>query len=131
MNGETRRPYSVVDGAYTALDSLLLSVHGQLPDEIIYYVKNVLFSSPSPYGAALHFPCPLREQEATAAIRALEVCVVAAIADLRYGVKSRHISVDMEKIACFLMSAYLTTIDGLGKGDIRVREKIPGQPQQS
>ncbi|OIW33451.1 CoA-transferase family III [Coniochaeta ligniaria NRRL 30616] len=125
MNYEARRPYSVIDGANVALDSLLLSIHGQLADEIVHYAKDVLFSSPSPCGAALQFPCPLKEQEATAAIKALEACVVAAIADLRYGVKPRPIHVDIEKIACFLMSAYLTTIDGLGKGDARVRAKIP------
>lgn len=126
MNGEPRRPYSVIDGAELALDLLLTSVYGQLPDEIAGYTKDVLFSSTSPYGAALHFPCPLKEQEAAAAIKALEGCTVAAIADLRYGTKPRAIDVDMEKIACFLMSAYLTTIDGLGKGDVRVRDRIPG-----
>lgn len=125
MDDEIRRPYSVVDGAESALDSLLLSVHGQLSN-IFKYAKNVLFSSPSPIEAALYFPCPLRQQEATAAIKALEACSVAAIADLRYGVKPKRICVDMDKIACFLMSAYLTTLDGLGKGDSRVREKIPG-----
>jgi hypothetical protein len=125
MNGEPRRPYSVIDGAEAALDSLLASIHGQLPDEIARYAKNVLFSSPSPCGAALQFPCPLREQEATAAVKALEACIVAAMADIRYGVKPRPIYVDTEKIACFLMSAYLTTIDGLSKGDLRVGEKIP------
>lgn len=126
MDGETHGLYSVVDGADAALNSLFLSVYSQLPDEIIDYAKDVLFSSPSLCGAPLQFPCPLREQEAAAAIKALEACVVAAIADLRYGVKPRPICIDMEKIACFLMSAYLTTIDGLGKGDLRVREKIPG-----
>lgn len=127
MNFEAHRPcpYSVVDGANIALDSLLFSVRGQLPDEIAHYAKNIVFSSPSPCGAALQFPCPLKEQEATAAIKALEACLVASIADLRYGVQPRPIHVDMEKIACFLMSAYLTTIDGLGKGDVRVRERIP------
>ncbi|KAB5558590.1 CoA-transferase family III [Coniochaeta sp. 2T2.1] len=126
MNGEPHPPpYSVIDGANVALDSLILSIHGQLPDEIVDYAKNVMFTSPAPCGAALQFPCPLREQEATAVIKALEACVVAAIADLRYGAKPRPIYVEMEKIACFLMSAYLTTIDGLGKGDVRVREKIP------
>ncbi|KAB5570142.1 CoA-transferase family III [Coniochaeta sp. 2T2.1] len=126
MNGKPHHPpYSVIDGANVALDSLLLSIHGHLPDEIVDYAKNVMFTSPAPCGAALQFPCPLREQEATAAIKALEACAVAAIADLRYGAKPRPIYVEMEKIACFLMSAYLTTIDGLGKGDVRVREKIP------
>lgn len=126
MDGQTRRPYSVVDGAKSALHSLLLSMHGQVSDDIVDYAKEVLFSSTSPSGAALHFPCPLREQEATAAIKALEACAAAAIADLRYDVKPRPICVDMDKIACFLMSAYLTTIDGLGKGDARVKDKIPG-----
>ena len=126
MHGEARHPYSVTHGANDALDLLLRSIHGQLPYEIFSYAKDVSFSSPSPCGAALQFPCPLREQEATAAIKALEACVVAAIADLQYGAKPRHINVDMEKIACFIMSAYLTTIDGLGKGDLRVRDRIPG-----
>lgn len=126
MSRESGRPYSVIDGAEAALKSLIASTYSQLPIEIVINAKNVSFNSPSPSGAALHFPCPLKEQEATAAIKALEACAVAAIAGLRYGAKSRPIDVDMEKLACFLMSAYLTTIDGLGKVDMRVRERIPG-----
>jgi hypothetical protein len=130
MNEQSHCSYSIVDGATSALSSLLFSVHCQLPDEILDYAKHVHFTSSSSTGAALRFPCPLKEQEATAAIKALEACAVGALADLRCGIRPRTLKIDVERIACFLMSAYLTTIDGLGKGDLRVKEKLPGQLRQ-
>jgi hypothetical protein len=129
MSGATHKPYSVIHGAEVALDSLILSVAGQIPHAIIDHAQTASFSSSSPSGAALHFPCPLKEQEATAAIKALEAGAVAAIADLRSAdePKPRQIDVDLDKVACFLMSAYITTLDGIGKGDVRIKTRIPGR----
>jgi hypothetical protein len=129
MTGGVHRPYSVVRGAEAALAGLLESCRDELPTGITNHVWDVCFESSSPEEAALHFPCPLKEQEATAAIKALEACAVAAMADLRYGwnTNPRAIHVDLDRIACFLMSAYITTLDGLGKGDALIKTKIPGR----
>jgi hypothetical protein len=116
----------MIEGASTALKSLLTSARGEFPEDFLQYVEGVIFTSSNPNDAVLHFPCPLKEQDATAAIKALEACGAAAIADLRFGKEQRMISVDIDKTACFLMSAYLTTVDGLGKGDKEVKSRIPG-----
>ena len=72
------------------------------------------------------FPCPLKELEAVAAIKALEACAAAAIADLRYGKTPRLIEVDVDKTACFLMSAYISTVGGMDKTDPAVKSRLPG-----
>ncbi len=119
--------YSVVNGASTALHYLLLLCEKQIPEAAaIRHARNVLFTA-SPGGDVSYFPTPLREQETVAAIKALEACLAASIADLRHGAESRMIEVDVERAACFLMSAYLTTIDGMDKGNPLSKKKIPGQ----
>ncbi|GAB1320643.1 hypothetical protein MFIFM68171_10853 [Madurella fahalii] len=117
--------YSVVDGAQDALKRLCELCHDELPGAIRPLVRTVEISSGSGKGEAVHFPTPLKEQDAVAAIKGLEACLAAAIADLRYGMSSRKIQVDTDKVSTFLMSAYLTTLDGMGKADPRIREKIP------
>ena len=74
----------------------------------------------------MYFPSPCREQDVIAAIKALEACAAAAIGDLRHGKKARSIKVDLDKSACFLMSAYLATIDGKRKGE-NTKDLIPGK----
>ncbi len=118
--------HSVDDGAWTALQSLLASCRQQLAEQFLAHVQNIRFTSSSPRGEKVYFPCPLKEQEAVLAVKALEACAVAAIADLRYGPESRRINIDTDKTACFLMSAYLSTVDGMDKGNTSVRSKLPG-----
>lgn len=69
----------------------------------------------------------MKEQEAAAAVRALEGIAAASIADLRYGARPRRIDVDVSKVGCYLMSAYMTTIDSMDKGNPETRNRIPGQ----
>ncbi len=125
----SRRPSnavgSVSDGAAAALRSLLASCQAQLPESCLAHVQNVHFRSSSPGGETIFFPCPLKEQEAVAAVKALEACLAAAIADLRYGREKRLIEVDVDKTACFLMSAYMATVDGMDKGNAAVQRRLP------
>lgn len=119
--------YSVTEGAAAALKTLLAATHRQLPSDFIGHLQDVSFVSPSTAAPdGVFFPCPLREQEAAAAIKALEACAAAAIADLRYGAKARAVEVDLTKTACFLISAYMSTIDGMDKTHEGVKSKIPG-----
>ncbi|KAK3943033.1 formyl-CoA:oxalate CoA-transferase [Diplogelasinospora grovesii] len=115
--------YSVVQGATRALWKLRGACKELLPKEVLEQTENVSFTSANQEGA--QFPTPLRQQDATGAAKALEACVAAAIADLRYGAELRTIHVDLDKTACFLMSAYLTTIDGMDKGKPGVKNKVP------
>jgi hypothetical protein len=76
----------------------------------------------------VYFPIPFKETETTAALKAIETSVVAEIAALRYGDdQSRNISINLEKVACFMLSSYLATVDGYGKLDPLARMKIKGR----
>ncbi|KAK3322502.1 CoA-transferase family III [Apodospora peruviana] len=118
-------PYSVADGASKALQALQASCREELPEAFLEHAKSVVFTSTSSNGKGVHFPVPLKEQDAAAAIKALEACAAAAIADIRYRKAHRQIEVDLDKTSCFLMSAYLTTIDGMDKGNPEAKKKIP------
>lgn len=117
--------YSVVSGARQALKDLRSLVGDQLPPQVNFYLDRVSFSTCSD-GHKIYFPCPFKENEAAAALKAVEAGVVAAISDLRYGAQKRKIDVNLEKTAGFLFSTYIATIGGLGKGDPGVRSKLKG-----
>ncbi|KAI1082297.1 CoA-transferase family III [Whalleya microplaca] len=119
------RTYSVGEGSEAAFKALWHSAKSELPSEFLQYVQHVLFSRHSPTGDMACFPCPLREQEAAAALKALEGCAAAAIADVRCMKRGQKISVNLETVTCFLMSAYITNIDGLDKSSPKVKEQIP------
>jgi len=121
-------PYSVVDGVAVALQGLVNSCKTQLPDEFLTYIHNIAFVSQAPSGDDVYFPCPLKEQEAAGAIKAFEACAAAAIADLRFGrpSKPRDITVNLDCAACFLMSAYISTLDGMDKQNPGIKRKLPG-----
>ncbi|KAL2128601.1 hypothetical protein VTI74DRAFT_8952 [Chaetomium olivicolor] len=87
--------------------------------------KAVDFSATSGRGDKVHLPTPLREQELAAAVKALEGLIADAIVELQYGKRSKKIRVDIDRITGFLMGSYLTTLDGIAKGDPRVKDKIP------
>lgn len=119
--------YSISSGARAALQALVAACRLQLPRAFEEYVDAVSFSSSSPTGDQPCIPCPLREQECASALKALEGCASAALADLRYGTKqSRTIGVDSLKTTAFLMSAYITTLDGMGKAHPKIKYRLPG-----
>ncbi|SPQ22319.1 77fa5a5c-196a-474c-9865-0bd20da78203 [Thermothielavioides terrestris] len=122
---QQRAKHSVVAGAKDALAKLCLACRTELPEAILAFADAVEITSASGKGDEVHFPCPLREQEAVTAIKALEACAAAAIAQLRYGMESKKIRIDVDRVSAFLMSAYLTTLDGMDKADPRIRERIP------
>ncbi|KAH6625024.1 CoA-transferase family III domain-containing protein [Chaetomium sp. MPI-SDFR-AT-0129] len=126
VNGPGPRPrYSVAAGAQEALGKLSASARSELPEAILAFQGAVQVTSATAKGDEVYFPTPLREQEATAAIKGLEACAAAAISKLRYGTDSRTIQIDSDKVSAFLMSAYLTTLDGMDKPDPRIKNRIP------
>ncbi len=103
---------------------LLSACKMQLPEEINQHLGKVAFFAAQEKSDRVHFPSSLREQDAMLAIKALEAGAIAMIADLQDdqdGTKrrgaGRKITVDIDKTTCFLMSAYLVTVDGMGKGN--------------
>ncbi|KAI0834939.1 hypothetical protein F5Y06DRAFT_145445 [Hypoxylon sp. FL0890] len=118
--------HSVSEGAKHAFRYLWKSTQTELPNEFLKYVEQVVFLKYSRTGDTVCFPCPLREQEAVAALKALEGCAAAAIADTRGATRERAINVTLERVTSFLMSAYITNIDGLDKCNPKTKERIPG-----
>ncbi|KAI1450849.1 CoA-transferase family III [Annulohypoxylon stygium] len=119
------KKHSVGEGAKDALKQLLRSTKTELPKEFLKSAERVLFLKNSRTGDTVCLPCPLREQEMVAALKALEGCAVAAITDVR-GVRcERTIRVNLERVTSFLMSAYITNIDGLDKCNPKTKERIP------
>lgn len=117
--------HSVSEGARNTFKLLWKSTQTELPKEFLQYAENVMFLRYSRTGDSVCIPCPLREQEAVAAIKALEGCAAAAIADAREGKYGRTISVNLERVTSFLMSTYITNIDGIDKYNPRAKERIP------
>ncbi|KAI1414684.1 CAIB/BAIF family enzyme [Hypoxylon sp. FL1857] len=97
----------------------------ELPKAFLESVEQVMFLKYSRTGDTVCFPCPLREQETVAALKALEGCAAAAIADIRGTARERAISVTLERVTSFLMSTYITNIDGLDKCNPKSKERIP------
>ncbi|KAK5664115.1 hypothetical protein OQA88_330 [Cercophora sp. LCS_1] len=128
----TSGPYSVTRGGIQALKKLLVGCEDNVPTEFLQHIKQVAFITGNASSDRVHFPSPLREQDAMLAIKALEACAAAAIGDLRdledgrdVPDQGRQIDVDVDKTSCFLMSAYMTSVDGMGKQDPRVKNKVP------
>lgn len=118
--------YSVGENARRALEILLRASQPDLPIEFMRHVRDVAFVHGPAAGDSVCLPCPLRQQEACAALKALEGCAVAAIADLQRQERRREITVNLGRVTCFLMSAYITTLDGLDKSDPKISHRLPG-----
>lgn len=128
-NGTDFEPhYSLLCGASDALTALNKTTTSQLPEELKVILQQVTFHTASDVNNdGLYFPCPFKEIEATAALKAVEASAVAAIADFRYGKRDRKITVNLESTAAFLFSTYIATIGGLRKGDPKVKAKLKGE----
>lgn len=118
--------YSILDGTKQAINLLLDYSGSEIPSEVLQHLEDVSFSTATD-GHQIYFPCPFRETEASAALKAVEASTVASIADLRFGKKKRKIDVNLEKTAAFLFSTYIATIGGLAKQDPGVKAKLKGK----
>ncbi|KAI0402690.1 CoA-transferase family III [Xylaria palmicola] len=117
--------YSVSNNASRAMGALLRAAQPELPAEFFRFAQDVVFESSSTTGDSVCLPCPLRQQEACAALKALEGCAVAAIVDIQRKQRHGEIAVNLERVTCFLMSAYLTTLDGLDKTNPKISHRLP------
>lgn len=119
----TGQKYSVLEGAQHATAALTNVARGQLPVEILSHLQDVQLTTATD-GTQIYFPCPFKETEATVALKSIEACAVAAIADIRYGKERRRIEINLERTATFLFSTYIATIAGMGKQDPNVKSKL-------
>lgn len=121
-------PYSLPAASKQTLSALLSAASNHLPPGLSSYLSKVSFTSQINSGQGdIYFPCPFKEVECAAALKALEASLVAAIADLRFGKSSdRRIEINMEGTANFLFSTYIATIGGLEKGSEGVKDKLKG-----
>jgi hypothetical protein len=94
-----------------------------LPHSVEKLAKNVEFTSKKD---TIYFPIPFKETETAAALKGLEALVATALANLKYGERSRKIEINLEQTTCFLFQTYLSTIDGLGKYDAGIKAKLKG-----
>ena len=117
--------YSLMDGTADALTTLLQVSKKELSKEFSDRITGVSFQSIEGEGR-ISLPCPFKETEAVSALKAVEAGAIAALTDLRYGYKERSITVDLERAATFLFAAYVSTLDGMGKGDPNAKSKLIG-----
>jgi hypothetical protein len=108
-------PYSQLDEIKKARETLLDKAYDQIPLECIQLAKDVAFTNLS-HGLP-DFPCPFKENEAIAALKAVEAGIAASIANLAIGEADREAIVNVQRASCFLFSAYLATIGGHNKAD--------------
>lgn len=121
------KPYSVMAGASAALKDLVAKCGSEIPEDALKNTTDVNYYSFTHKGDVVLFPCPLKEQEAVAAIKGLESRMASTIAGLRFGKAAGDINVDVMKVTCFMASAYITTVDGLTKADENVKDKLPSK----
>lgn len=129
-NSKTPEPscHGVAVRARRALDILIQSSLSELPQSVIKHATNVEFL-PGSTGDMVCFPCPLQEQEAGSALKALEGGAIAAIAELIEDKREpgrSSVKVHLERVTCFLMSAYMVTINDRGKQHPGIKELVRG-----
>lgn len=93
--------YSTITGAKDALEHLLNQPENRnlpLPQAAIDYARKTKFTGRD----SVFLPCVMKEVEASAALKAVEAGMAAAIGELRYGWKEEDIEVNMERAGAFL-----------------------------
>ena len=83
---------------------------------------NVTFTSQS---EDIYFPIPFKETETSAALKAIEAGLVAELSRIRYDSTTLpKITIQLEKVACFMFATYIASIDGYRKLDPRAKTRL-------
>src|SRR5689334_48320 len=118
VNAET---YSPIREARRILRLLTTEYELKLPQGVINDDEIQLTSEQE----TIYFPIPFKETETTAALKALEASLASQLARLRYGPTfSGKVQIKLEKVAGFLFSTYLATIDGFSKFDSEAKKRL-------
>jgi hypothetical protein len=116
--------YSVLAVAQEVLELITSKKNLPLPDRARELAKNTKFHvPPSPLSTDVVLPCPLKQLETVAALKAVEGAVANALGEQRYGFVQTT-TVDLQHATMFLYMAYLASVDGLGKLDPEVRKYL-------
>jgi hypothetical protein len=121
MNGANGHlpQYKPTQEAQRILDQLT-SCHDVKLDNIKF--NNITFTSQS---EEIYFPIPFKETETSAALKAVEAGLVAELSRMRYGTAtSPKITIQLEKVACFLFATYIASIDGYRKLDPKAKMRL-------
>ena|ERR1700737_4746253 len=118
--------YSTLDSTQQGISVLLEDPLLPIPPEVKALVARTTFTNASPPV----IPCPFRQLEAAAALKAIEGAVANAIGKLRFGYE-QDVSIDLQHTTLFLLMAYVATVDGQGKQDKRVKAKLKGMRTRS
>jgi hypothetical protein len=116
--------YSSLESTWRAVDLLL--DEGNLPTEVASLVSLTSFTNES----TPILPCPFRQLEAAAALKAIEAAVANAIGKARFGYE-QDVCIDLQHATLFLFSTYLAAVDGMGKQDPNVKAKLKSMLQHS
>jgi len=120
--GNRIKKYSLDVGIQPALSHLRHATNGVIPYVAKGYLNTVI------HGDNTDPPCALKHTKAISAQTLVEVGLVAHIADLRHGhEETRTVSINVERARCSFFAAYLSTLDGMCKRDLKVSSKVRGE----
>ena len=94
--------YSTITGAQAALDQLFRQTGPRtlpLPQLAVDYARKARFTGRD----QVFLPCVMKEVEASAALKAIEAGIAAAIGEVRFGWEEDDIEISMEKSGAFLL----------------------------
>ena len=117
INGKVPAAYDTVAETRNVFSALLNDSKLALPPAIQKQAHSVTIHG---HGGQPTIPTPWRETEAMTAMKALEACVVLAIAKARYPqIQAQSASVETDHATLALFMSYLSTINGYNKWDKR------------
>ena len=114
--------FSVLESTEKAIRTLVEDPLLPIPREVKALISKITFTNES---EPILLPCPFRELEAAAALKTIEAAVANAIGKLRFGYE-QEVLIDLQHATLFLLMAYISTVDGLGKQDKGVKAKLKG-----
>jgi hypothetical protein len=113
--------FSVLESTQEAVEIIVNDPLLPLPAEAKALLSRTTFTNES----APILPCPFRQLEAAAALKAVEGAVANAIGRERFKFE-QDVSIDLHHATLFLLMSYLSTVGGLGKQDKGVMAKLKG-----
>jgi hypothetical protein len=113
--------FSILDSTKKAIEVLVEDPLLSIPSQVKSLLSRTTFTNES----APILPCPFRQLEAAAALKAVEAATANVLGELRFG-EVQDVRIDLQHATLFLFMAYLATVDGLGKQDKGVKAKLKG-----
>ena len=113
---------TIESATQTAVQNLIEDPLLPIPTEAKRLLRRTTFLNES---NPILLPTPFRHIEAAGALKCIEGAIANLIGKERFGYE-QDINIDLQHSTLFLLMAYISTIDGLGKQDKSVRAKLKG-----